>query len=175
MTLQIQRAVDGEESLAISFYADFLKQMEDKEYKPAWTYGIYPTDEEIIRAVRRGELYYAAENEQTVGAFILNDQCGTGYEKVKWEVDTNKVAVLHLLAVHPTVQRKGVGKMLLHKATDVCRENDIRALRLDTLPWNKPGRKMYETFGFHHCGDIELTYPSTGKIAFCMYELEICK
>ena len=82
-----------------------------------------------------------------------------------------RVAVLHLLAVEPAVQRQGVGKALLNCAIERCRANGSRALRLDTLPWNLPGRKLYEGFGFQYRGEVKLTYPSTGLIAFCMYEL----
>ena len=43
----------------------------------------------------------------------------------------------------------------------------------DTLPWNLPGKRLYESFGFQYKGDIKLDYPSTGKISFSMYEFDL--
>lgn len=42
-----------------------------------------------------------------------------------------------------------------------------------TLPWNLPGKRLYESFGFQYKGDIKLDYPSTGKISFSMYEFDL--
>ena len=55
---------------------------------------------------------------------------------------------------------------MLEKAVEICRSENVSSIRLDTLPWNLPGKRLYESFGFQYKGDIKLDYPSTGKISF---------
>lgn len=168
----IRKAVDGEDGNVLAFYHDLIDKMKDKEYRPSWTKGVYPTREDIHEAIYRSELFLAIDNGDIVGAFILNHTQGEGYDKVPWKTvaESDKTAVIHLLAVDPAQHGKGIGKALLRKAVEVCREAGDEVIRLDTLPRNIPGQRLYEGFGFQYCGEIELTYASTGTIPFRMYE-----
>ena len=89
---------------------------------------------------------------------------------VDWAVNTDRVAVIHLLASDPDRHGTGIGHCLLEKARDVARERNADMIRLDTLPYNTPARHLYESFGFEYRGDIEIYYPSAGTIPFSMYE-----
>ncbi len=64
-------------------------------------------------------------------------------------------------------------RIMLEKAVEICRSENVSSIRLDTLPWNLPGKRLYESFGFQYKGDIKLDYPSTGKISFSMYEFDL--
>ena len=44
------------------------------------------------------------------------------------------------------------------------------AIRLDTLPYNIPAQRLYESFGFQYRGEVELYYTVTGNTAYKMYE-----
>ncbi len=169
----IRKAIDGEDRFVLSFYHDLIDQMKDMEYGPSWTKGIYPTLEDIHAATINGEQYVAIEDGVIAGAFILNHQQGEEYDFVSWptNVRADRVAVLRLLAVHPAIHRKGTGRALLQKAVELSRAAGDVVLRLDTLSGNLPARTMCESFGFQYCGDLELTYPSTGTVPFSMYEL----
>ena len=171
----IRRAVDGEEQNVLSFYQDLIDLMKDKDYRPTWTKGVYPTREDIHAAISRSELFLAVDNGGIVGAFILNHTQGEGYDRVPWKTNAaaGRIAVIHLLAVHPSIHGKGLGKALLQKAAEVARAAGDEVIRLDTLPRNIPGQRLYEGFGFRFCGEVELTYPSTGTIPFRMYQLEL--
>lgn len=171
----IRRAVDGEEQNVLSFYHDLIDLMKDKYYRPTWTKGVYPTLTDFQPAISRSELYLAVDDDRIVGAFILNHIQGDSYDRVEWrtDADADKTAVLHLLAVHPSIHGKGLGKALLQKAAEVAREAGDEIIRLDTLPRNIPGQRLYEGFGFQYCGEVELTYPSTGTVPFRMYEMEL--
>jgi len=170
--MDIRKALPGEEEKALAFYHELIDGMRDNEYRPAWTKGVYPAREDIDDAVRRGQLFLARVEAKIVGAFILNHVQGEGYDRVPWRTEApgERAAVLHLLGVHPAVQGRGVGTEVLRKAAELSREAGDEVIRLDTLPWNRPGRRMYECFGFQYCGEIRLTYPSTGTIPFSMYE-----
>ncbi|WP_157982994.1 GNAT family N-acetyltransferase [Intestinibaculum porci] len=77
--------------------------------------------------------------------------------------DASKIAVIHLLATAPKYQGQGIGRKMLEEAVAICRaENDI-SIRLDTLPWNVPGKKLYEGFGFKYIVDpqsVQFTFSS---------------
>ena len=171
----IRKAVDGEDKTVLAFYHDLIDQMKDKQYRPSWTKGVYPTLEDIHAAISQSELSLAIENGFIVGAFILNHTQGLGYDHVQWSVNAfpDKVSVVHLLAVNPARHGRGIGKALLKAATEICRARGDEVIRLDTLTRNIPGKTLYERFGFHYCGDYDLTYPSTGTIPFSMFELKI--
>lgn len=171
----IRKAVIGEEPLILSFYEDLIRLMKDEKYlyPPRWVIGVYPREEDITEAVRTGEYYIAVEDERIVGAFILNHTEGEGYDRTAWHVQTKRPAVIHLLAVHPELQGRGLAKALLKKAVEISRHKGDASIRLDTLPWNKQSCSLYSHFGFQHCGDVELEYPSTGTILFSMFEYKL--
>ncbi|MBR3562128.1 MAG: GNAT family N-acetyltransferase [Oscillospiraceae bacterium] len=173
MTIQIRTAVDGEETDVLSFYERLIDKMKGSPYPLRWEKGVYPTYTDIADAIRSKTMYIAEDDSGIIGAFTVNHTQGEGYAHANWlwRGDEAQAAVLHLLAVAPSVQRRGVGKALLQFAVDCCRADGSRALRLDTLPWNLPGKRLYEGFGFQYRGDVEVYYPSTGQIAFSMYEL----
>jgi len=168
----IRKATDGEDNYVLSFYYDLIDQMRDREYRPSWTKGVYPTLEDIHAAIVKSELNLAVEDGVIAGAFILNHAQGNGYDRVQWTVNAapDKVGVVHLLAVHPAIHGKGTGKALLRRAVELSRGQGDEVLRLDTLTRNLPGRKLYEGFGFRYCGDYDLTYPTTGTIPFSVFE-----
>lgn len=173
--MRIRQAKKGEEERVLSFYYELIDKMQGAKYPIRWQKGIYPVLGDIESAVEEESLYVATEEERIVSAFILNHHQGEGYEEAAWTYPAKKeeAAVLHLLATDPDRQGQGIGKMMLKKAVEISRENQDKVIRLDTLTWNVPGQKLYEGFGFHCCGDIGLTYASTGKILFRMYEYKL--
>ena len=173
--MRIRQAIEGKEKEILAFYHDLIDRMQEQPYCPYWTKGVYPTLEDIRRATGRSELFLAEEAGRIAGAYILNHVQGEGYDRVPWQTAAalDEVGVIHLLAVHPDFQGRGLAKALLQSAVERSRSKGDRVLRLDTLTWNLPGRRLYEGFGFNWRGDFELTYPTTGTIPFSMYELAI--
>ena len=100
----------------------------------------------------------------------MNDRQGQRYDEVAWAVETDAVAVIHLLAAAPHLHNQGIGRKLLEGAREAAAEMNADVIRLDTLPYNAPARRLNESFGFQYCGDIDLFYPSAGTIPFSMYE-----
>ena len=171
----IRRANAGEDREVLAFYHDLIDGMRGRPYCPYWQKGVYPVLEDLRGATDRSELHLAEEDGRIAGAFILNRVQGAGYDRVPWRTPAapEEVGVLHLLAVHPAYQGRGLGRALLGRAAELARSGGDRVIRLDTLTWNVPGRRLYEGFGFRWCGDFDLTYPTTGTIPFSMYELAL--
>lgn len=169
----IVRSVREEEADAVlAMYHGLIDEMRDSPYRPTWKKGAYPTLEGLRAAAREGALFAAEEDSGFVGAFVRSRVQDRGYARIPWGVDApeDKVSVLHLLAVSPRCQGRGVGRALLRKALEISREAGDLAVRLDSLPWNEPARRLYEGAGFQFRGEKELSYPGSEGIAFRLYE-----
>jgi ribosomal protein S18 acetylase RimI-like enzyme len=81
-----------------------------------------------------GAVFVARENDQVVGALILNKTGMSGY------IPEN---ILVYVAVHNSQRGKGVGKQLVQMAID----NSTGSIALHVEPQN-PARKLYEKLGF---------------------------
>ncbi len=180
----IRKAEEKDAARALALYGHLIDVMKDSPYRPTWTKGLYPSAGDLDPAIREGRLWIAEEAAGTgpeggepliLGAVIRTSVQSEGYERVPWKVDAapERVTVLHLLAVRPETQGRGVGRALMEAMIRESRAEGDDAIRLDTLPYNAPGRHLYEQCGFRYCGDISLWYPSTGSTPFCMYEYAI--
>ena len=171
-TIRVRKALPGEGSKIIAFYYDLIEKLQGPNSPIRWTQGVYPVQNDIENFIANEEMYIAEQGEVIVGAFGLNHNQGEGYDVVNWgcNAEPDKVSVLHLLAVTPDIHRSGLGTRLLTEAVEISKSMGDLAMRLDTLPFNTPGRGLYERFGFSYCGDVTLDYPSTGKVEFSMYE-----
>ena len=69
-----------------------------------------------------GSLYLIERESSPVGTFMLTDE-KIGFYRVEWFADANvRAAYLLDLAIHPSVQRKGLGRYAMGQAeTLVCR------------------------------------------------------
>lgn len=167
----LKQAKPGDERSALDFYHKLIDDMRGTGLL-RWEKGVYPTLSGLQGAVRAGSLYLGYEDRRIAGAFILAQGQTKEYEQVPWtrDVPADKVAVLHLLATDRELQGQGIGTRLLQEAVRVAEARGDEVIRLDTLTYNIPGQKLYEKFGFLCCGDVEIYYPTTGKIPFRMYE-----
>ena len=194
--IRIRVAEEADAEAVLSLYYELIDLMKENPYRPTWEKNVYPTLDDIKNAVSAGTMYIAeaagaacggpdhaelssgaaaAENFSIAGAVICNRTQGPGYEQISWPVDApeDRVGVIHLLAVDPRRHRSGIATMLLERAASDSRSAGLSALRLDTLPYNVPGRRLYESVGFKWCGDIPLFYPCCGEIPFSLYELQL--
>ena len=155
----------------LGFYYNLIDIMRDRPIRPTWTRDVYPVLDDIREAAENGWLHIAVQDGGgIVGAVVVNDFQGQRYDEVAWAVETDAVAVIHLLAVAPHLHNQGIGRKLLERAREAAAEMNADVIRLDTLPYNTPARRLYESFGFRYCGDLDLYYPSAGTIPFSMYE-----
>ncbi|MDD6373260.1 MAG: GNAT family N-acetyltransferase [Bifidobacteriaceae bacterium] len=175
MTVMIRTAAPDEAEDVLRFYYDLIDAMKDSEYPLRWKKGMYPVLSDMSSAAEAGTLHVAVDDGRTVGAFVLNNEQNPSYDNVPWTflAPREKIVALHLLAVDPSIQGHGLGRTLLSEAVRIAREDGNEVMRLDTLTWNLPAQKLYEGFGFHCCGDVELDYATTGVIPFRMYEYRL--
>lgn len=166
----IRTASERDAAAVLDFYYALIDAMRENPYRPTWTRDVYPTKAHLDPAIEEGNLFVAEENGVILGAFILNEIQGEGYDRAPWSRKTDAVSVIHLLGVSPAQHGRGIGSALLAAARETALARGSEVIRLDTLPHNKPARTMYERFGFRFCGELTLDYPSAGRIPFAMYE-----
>ena len=68
------------------------------------------------------------------------------------------------LAVHPSYQRHGVGRLLMHEATREARRRGARKVTLRVLSPNTPARRLYESCGFIVEGVLRGEFELEGRL-----------
>ena len=99
------------------------------------------------------------------------------YHEIIWSqnLKDDEVASLHILAVIPEYQGKGVSKRMMTEIISLVKKNGKKAIRLDALASNVPAQRMYEKFGFEYRGKQNLFAENTGWTDFLYYELPLSK
>ncbi|MCR5357115.1 MAG: GNAT family N-acetyltransferase [Lachnospiraceae bacterium] len=169
----IRKAKPDEGPGVISFYEKIIKTRTEQDYKLWWDLEIYPTREDLTNAVNTGAMHIISDDGRITGAAILNNTQGDGYDLADWicEPKASQIAVIHLVAIDPDVRGKGLAKALIEYLIDTAKGMGIKSLRLDTMPHYSYAIRLYETTGFKRVKEIELTYPTTGKAVFYLYEM----
>ena len=84
-----------------SLYWSLIDQEQEDPSFPHWKKGIHPSDEMIQISIGRGELYVLADDDEITACVIANDEKIDGYADAPWQIDSEEVIILHVLAVHP--------------------------------------------------------------------------
>lgn len=115
----------------------------------------YPNDEVFQEDVRLGQLYVVELEGELVGAGALT--CEQYPEYAQCGLDVSIPAVCpHRLAAHPKCSGKGIGRILMLKAEEVCREKEIDRIRVDTNEVNTAANKLFVNSGYNFVGTIAL-------------------
>jgi len=112
--------------------------------------GIYPTRKDAEKAVHAGTLYVYEENGNIAGSIIVDKIQPTKYAEIVWRNSfaNDKVMVIHLLMVRPSMAGKGIATSLVKYAIDLAKNDLCQALRLDTGSQNIPAVSLYKKLGF---------------------------
>ena len=156
----------------IAFYDDVTDRTPDMEQYVRWKKGLHPTHDGISAYIEEGSMYLYKENDAIVGAMAVTMYQGEDYHAIEWiqQVEDSKVAVIHILAVSPDAQGKGIGSKMIREAIRLAKTCGMKAIRLDALASNTPAHKIYKTLGFEYRGKQHLYAENTGWTDFCFFE-----
>ncbi len=159
----VSSAVSTDLPAVVSFYRSVVEAMRGTPYDAYWDMEFHPTEEALRDAIDAGDLFVAFDSSgrsRVLGAFVLDDRQGEGYEQASWRVDATDggVAVLHLLAVSLRARGAGVGDALIDHAKSVARSRGAASLRLDVLASNEPAVALYLRAGLADLGIYPLVY-----------------
>lgn len=102
---------------------------------------------------------------------IANGEKVDGYADAPWQIDSDEVIVLHVLAVHPKYRGKGLAGRLMENIIELERNAGKKALRLDVIENNTTAEKLYQKLDFRYIQTETLYYDVVGEMTFKLYEL----
>ncbi|MBR4919919.1 MAG: GNAT family N-acetyltransferase [Prevotella sp.] len=109
--MKLNRATIEDFEPIIVFYDDVIERTPDIKLYARWQKRKHPTLDGIKAYIEEGNMYTYKENDVIVGAMAVTMYQGEDYHAIEWsqQVEDDKVAVIHILAVSPDVQGKGIG------------------------------------------------------------------
>jgi len=129
----------------------------------------YPDRESFIQDVEKSELYVSCRNDKIIACISLCNEMDSVYSEVKWVTENKQNLYIHRLAVHPNLQKDGVGRSLMDFAENFATKNKYISIRLDTFSQNKRNLKFYESRGYQRLEGIY--FPKQSEFPFYCYEL----
>lgn len=118
--------------------------VEEDSYPYPWTRGNF------LDSLKSGYQAYVLRNEkgELTGYFLM----------------MNAVDEAHLLniTVAAFVQRRGIGRLLLDKATHLARQQGMHSMLLEVRPSNVRALHIYQRYGFTQIGLRKNYYPAAG-------------
>lgn len=169
----IRRALQKDFEELMNFYEKMCKHLGQMKFLPNGNRGGFPSEEMVSAAIAGNEQYVGIEDDRIVAAYIINHDCDSTYDSVKWQITVprEKVVTLHALRVLPEYGGRGYSKMLLEHAMNVAKNSGQRAIRLDCLVGNEIPQKMYLAYGFKYIDTVQITYVDIGEPKnFRLYE-----
>ena len=160
MSVVVRKAVGSDLDAIEQLYDDLNDSIVGVVEGPRWVKGVYPLRSDAEEGFA-ADCLYVAEMEGVIAGTVMylnEEELSDPYKMVKWQKDfpAKETVVIHILAVHPKFQGKGVGKALLDHACVVGKEKGIKAVRLDVYETNVPAIRLYEKCGFKLVGMVDL-------------------
>lgn len=146
----IQKAVMKDADLIEDAYNEHFQYEQEHTAFTVFKKGVYPTKEVAERAIHAGTLFVYEENGMIGGSMIVDKIQPIEYAAIPWKrsFSENEVVVIHLLMVRPSMSGKGIATSLINHAAALAKENNCKALRLDTGSQNIPAVSLYQKNGF---------------------------
>ena len=172
--MRLELATQNDFDAIITFYDDVTERTSEMATYARWSKGKHPTIEGIRAYINEGSMYLYRNNGKIVGAMAVTMYQSEDYHAIDWsqQVADDEVAVIHILAVSPDSQGKGIGSEMIREAIRMAKSKGMQAIRLDALASNTPAHKIYERLGFEYRGKQHLYAENTGWTDFYFFELK---
>ena len=173
----MQLVLAGDFAMVREKYIEVIEHTKDMNIHARWIYGQHPTDAMIQSYMDRKEMYLYMDGQNIAGMAAITMYQGEDYHEMMWSqnLKDDEVASLHILAVAPEYQGRGVSKRMMADIISLIKKNGKKAVRLDTLASNIPARHLYEKLGFKYQGRQNLFAENTGWTDFLYYDLLLSK
>lgn len=119
-----------------------IKQWDKKHY---WS--VFP-ESHYINQMSLGNLYVLKNDEVVLGAVVL-------YEQDELWNDEKPVDSFYLHHLVTTLNKKGIGKLILSEVEKLARLKKKQAIRLDCMVTNQFLNEYYENLGFYCIGTCQ--------------------
>lgn len=119
-----------------------------------WQQG-YPNQATIQEDMDKGYAFVVEENETVLlyAAVIFDKEPAYENIKGKWLTDGDYL-VLHRVAASPLAKGKGIATKFFKMVEELCVENNVHSIKVDTNFDNIPMLKILEKLSYHYCGEV---------------------
>lgn len=151
MPIKLQLATPDQAPAIAAFRQEVAQELTKNFGAGPWS--IAGTDKGVLFDIRNGPLFVALRRNQPIASLKL---C----TKKPWAIDvkyfTKCVRPLYLLsmAVHPSLQRQGIGRLCVAEAIKLARQWPADAIRLDAYDLPAGAGEFYRKCGFSETGRI---------------------
>lgn len=170
----IRKAVVEDLEFITRIYDDVHTEEEHGRRTVGWIRGIYPTAKTAADAIGRGDMY-VLEDDEIVGAAIINRIQVDAYEGAPWEYESDDVCVLHTLVISPGKAGRGYGKAFVAYYEDWAVKHGLTELRMDTNAVNRTARAMYQKLGYNEIAIVPTTFNGIPGVNLVLLEKHLTK
>lgn len=125
--------------------------------------GPYPTVDDYAKDIENGMCRVITVNGDIAAVFSIGFEHESDYDAItdgKWSSD-DPYGTVHRAAVAEKYRGSGLSAYIFSYAEQICRENGIKFLRVDTHKKNKSMQRLLNSCGFKYRGNI-LVYSEPG-------------
>ena len=122
-----------------------------------WQNG-YPNEEVINNDIENGESYVMLDENNIIATTVISFTKEKSYENIldgKW-ITNGDYGVIHRIAVDNTHKGKGLSHKIIKYAEEVCKQNNIHSIKVDTHEDNILMQSLLKKNGFEYCGIVYL-------------------
>ncbi|MGC2619239.1 MAG: GNAT family N-acetyltransferase [Acidobacteriaceae bacterium] len=141
-----------EDALAlVALHVDAAADLTRKFGHGAWSAA--PTERGVLNQMRFSQVLTARQWGKIVGTLHLQTRKPWAID-VSYFTPVHKAIYLTGMAVHPRLQRQGVGRLLMEKAVEMTREWPADAIRLDAFDAAAGAAGFYDKCGMRDVGHV---------------------
>ncbi len=118
----------------------------------------YPTFSHVQEDIASEILYLALIDDKIAGVISIDDNQSPEYNEIPWEFTDGRIMVVHRLAVSPSFQKNGIGKILMDYALAHAIKEGFSSIRLDAYSQNERTLNFYKNRDYKYRGDIYFPY-----------------
>lgn len=172
MSIIIRKATEHDLDAVSRLYDDLNDHLAANINYPGWRKGSYPLRADAEEGLSNDTLHVAEIDGTIAGTVMYLRTQDPAYRNADWQIPYNSpVLTLHILAIHPAYQGRGVGRALMDYAETLAKERGALAVRLDTHEGNAPACRLYEKCGYSMRGLVDLgLYEKYGLRWYKTYE-----
>ena len=147
------RRTSKEDVKKICEIIDQAKQYMKNSGIDQWQNG-YPNEETILEDIQTQTSYVLVDN-CVVGTmrFLIEDDPDYGYIEGNWKTN-GRYGVIHRIAIDENCKGKSYAKVLVDEAIQMCLNDNVHSLRIDTHFDNSSMRKFLKKNHFEECGIV---------------------
>jgi len=113
----------------------------------------YPNEQIIRNDINEHDLFVLIEDDQILGAVVINAVFPPEYSSVPWKTSPNTYT-FHRMMVDPDFQGKGIATAIFKFIEKRGRNMGLMSLRVDTNKNNKTMRSLFEKFNYTFAGIV---------------------